>query len=190
MCIVRSTLFWPSEVRDTVVARVCVEEAWPHGCSIGWISGVQKREGRQQNPLTASLAGPLNLLVCELFPHFLHLLTAARRHKVRNGHRLQAAPSTRVFHRHTWAPLQKCNLHSYPGSLLTGYSDLIFCPMALGCSMMQQAWGWWALPSTKPTVGWLQTPPSTLHKYSESVQMLARQAFCTVWCSRGQENAP
>lgn len=141
MCIARSTLFWPSEVRDTVVARVCVEEAWPHVCSIGWISGVQKREGRQQNPLTASLAGPLNLLVCELFPHFLHLLTAARRHKVRNGHRLQAAPSTRVFHRHTWAPLQKCNLHSYPGSLLTGYSDLIFCPMALGCSMMQQADG-------------------------------------------------
>lgn len=114
-----------------------------------------------------------------LFPHFLHLLTAAR-HEVRNGPRLQSAPSTWVFHGNTWAPLQKCNLHGYPGSLLTGYSDLIFCPMALGCSVMKQAWGCQAVPSTKPTVGWLQTPASTLHKYSESVQMLAWRAFCTV----------
>lgn len=114
-----------------------------------------------------------------LFPHFLHLLTAAR-HEVRNGPRLQSAPSTWVFHGNTWAPLQKCNLHGYPGSLLTGYSDLIFCPMALGCSVMKQAWGCQAVPSTKPTVGWLQMPASTLHKYSESVQMLAWQAFCTV----------
>lgn len=35
MCIARFTQFWLSEARDTVAARVCIEEVWPLVCSVG-----------------------------------------------------------------------------------------------------------------------------------------------------------
>lgn len=56
MCITRSAQSWPSVVRGVAVVMGCGEWDWPgfpRG-SISSICGVQKRDSRQQNPLTGS----------------------------------------------------------------------------------------------------------------------------------------
>lgn len=154
---------------------------------------MHKREGRQQNPLTGAQGclvsrAPQPTGVCCSPISF----TCSQLQEDTGWEWAESSGSTihvGLLQAHELL-FKKCNLHVYPGSLLTGYLDLIICSMALGCSVMQQVWGCRAVPSTEPTVDWLQTPASTLHKYSERMQMLAWQAFCTVRCSRGQENAP